>query len=610
MASFKEYIEDKGYTFNGDPNGPKEGSFARIFKATHNESQSIRAFKVLMKPIIDKKDTDYQSFIREFEVLQQLGDGGNSNIIHVYELHNIDNLSFVEMEFVDGKNLREYLCENKGYVLYDEVLSMVRQISGALAYCHGKGIKHNDIHSANIMRRGERDYVLLDFGLAIKQNESGLTITRKEGGASEYKAPEKWSSKNDPTTQSDIYSFGIVMYELLAGEVPFSKEKFDENALKKKHIEERPKPIYNCRKEHFQNKNGDTPYVKDYPQWLEEVIFQCMEKEPGKRFKDGVELHNCIEQHYIDEATGNGAGGGTKKGPGEGEEERKGNNKKRLILIILFLLGCIGVYYGFIRENEPAKVIIKVESVNDSLGTVKGAGTYSRGDTITIEAIAKEGCKFVVWNDENTDGIRRVVADHNQVYLARFDSIVTMTPIVGSDTIDEVSDTNDNSEVSENPAISPVVPKFMITVASDDPNMGTVKGGGKYDSLAAIKIEAHPKNGYQFVSWNDGNKNRRRTIKVLSNQEYTARFQKIENKPVETYNLEWGNYAGPMKGGKPDGRPGKVTVTRTHDIVDASGNTHTVYPGETITATKFDNGRLKSGEIHRKDGSHLLFMAN
>ena len=292
----------------------------------------------------------------------------------------------------------------------------------------------------------------------------------------------------------------------------------------------------------------------------------------------------------------------------------------RLFFFVLFALllvgGCIGVYYGIKNSKVPVgKVTITVDTNDSTMGTVNGGGRYDRNETVTIEAIVKEGYQFVEWNDANTDRLRKVVADHDQVYVARFDSIVTTvttTPIEGSDTIDEVSDTNDDSEVSEIPVVpvTPVIPKFTITVKTDDPDMGTVKGGGEWDSLSVIKIEAQPKNGYQFVSWTDGNKSRIRKVKVLCNQEYTARFQKIENKPVETYNLEWGNYAGPMKGGKPDGRPGKVTVTRTYDIVDASGNTITVYPGETITATKFDNGHLKSGEIHRKDGSHLLFMAD
>lgn len=263
-----------------------------------------------------------------------------------------------------------------------------------------------------------------------------------------------------------------------------------------------------------------------------------------------------------------------------------------IILAFALLLVGVGLWYLLGRESENKQQLklsftVSVLSADEAMGTAKGGGTYDTITTITIEAEANDGYRFVGWNDGNKEFCRKVTVDRNQEYVAQFEI---------------------NPEAPEPP--TPKIPKFFITVESSDPNMGTVKGGGEYDSLAEIKIEAHTKNGYQFVSWTDGNKNRIRKVKVLCNQEYTARFQKIENKPNETYNLEWGNYAGPMKGGKPDGRPGKVTVTRTHDIVDASGNTITVHPGETITATKFDNGHLKSGEIHRKDGRHLLFMAD
>lgn len=291
---------------------------------------------------------------------------------------------------------------------------------------------------------------------------------------------------------------------------------------------------------------------------------------------------------------------------------------KWLFIILAFALLLVGVGLWFLlgRESENMQqpklsYTVSVLSADEAMGTAKGGGTYDTITTITIEAEANDGYRFVGWNDGNSDRLRKVVADHDQVYLARFDSIVTMTPIEVPDSIEEDLDTNDDSEVSEIPVVpeTPVIPKFTIKVKTDDPNIGTVKGGGEYDSLAEIKIEAHPKNGYQFVSWTDGNKNRIRKVKVLCNQEYTARFQKIENKPIETYDLGWGNYTGPMKDGKPDGRPGKVTVTRTHDIIDASGNKITVYSGEKITATKFVNGLLKYGEIHRKDDSHLIFQA-
>lgn len=234
---------------------------------------------------------------------------------------------------------------------------------------------------------------------------------------------------------------------------------------------------------------------------------------------------------------GNQIAKGSKKCDRCGNKVGRTNN--RLFLIILFLLllagGCVGVYYGLknAKRHTPTKVIITVKPNDDAMGTVKGSGEYERNETVTIEAIANEGCLFVEWNDGNMDSIREFLADQDKVYVARFDSIVTMTPIEDTDSIEEDSDTNDDSEVSEIPVVpeTPVIPKFTITVKTDDPDMGTVKGGGEYDSLAEIKIEAQPKNGYRFVSWNDGNKECQRKVVADHDQEYEARFEKIPETP-------------------------------------------------------------------------------
>lgn len=325
---------------------------------------------------------------------------------------------------------------------------------------------------------------------------------------------------------------------------------------------------------------------------------------------------------------GNQIAKGSKKCDRCGNKVGRTNN--RLFLIILFLLllagGCVGVYYGLknVKRHTPTKVIITVKPNVDAMGTVKGGGEYERNETVTIEAIANEGCHFVEWNDGNSDRLRKVVADQDQVYLARFDSIVTITPIEGPDSIEEDSDANDDSEVSEIPVVpvTPVIPKFTITVKTDDPNMGTVKGGGDWDSLAVIKIEAQPKNGYQFVSWKDGDKNRIRTVKVTSSQTFVATFREKPSTPREedviqpsqegTIQINWNGvatYNGPGQGGTPHGVGGKLVFNSNYqlDLKDINGTKLEISAGETIKDTKFVNGKLRQGTLHRKDGSTKWF---
>lgn len=316
---------------------------------------------------------------------------------------------------------------------------------------------------------------------------------------------------------------------------------------------------------------------------------------------------------------GNQIAEGSKKCERCGNKVERTNN--RLFLIILFLLllagGCVGVYYGLknAKRHTPTKVIITVKPNDDAMGTVKGSGEYERNETVTIEAIANEGCQFVEWNDGNSNRLRKVVADHNKVYLAKFDSIVAKTPIEGSDTIDEGSNVNDDSEVSEIPVapVTPVIPRFMITVESADPNMGTVKGGGEYDSLALIKIEAQPKNGYQFISWTDGDKNKIRTVKVLCDQEYKAQFSKKpqsdditphqEGQPGKGKKNYWfGRYEGNLKNGIPEGRG--IMYYHCHvQIAKYQSSSPGVFAEE---GDYFDgnwkNGDIYTGSLYNKDG--------
>lgn len=649
MALFGEYTILK--TINPD------GGEAIIYKVRHNEWGDIKALRVPKTSINSEEDDAFLKFKDECKKLLRLSN--HPNIVKIYrprfwkEPGEEEGKAYVEMEFVDGKDLLKHLTEDEqNFIPIEDVLRMAEQISSALAFCHvdvytecmtgeerneiekaeneekrktiidrlikDYRVVHNDIHSNNIIRRKNGDYVLLDFGLAFDGKEV-VRSTKMKGGVIAFMAPEKFEAlregrkleEKELTPQLDIYGFGVVLYEYLAGKLP-NKDCTDKNSIEQS--------IYNSRKQYFEKKYPEKEYTKDYPDWLVDVIIICLRKYPEKHFENGKGLHDYIVDHLKETKEGGviiSHDSDKDKDTDTGEGKGKGNNKKWLGIIILLLLGCIGIYYRFIRENEPAKVIIKVESVNDSLGTVRGAGTYSRGDTITIEAIAKEGCKFVVWNDENTDSIRKVVADQDIVYTARFVSIVTTTPIVGSDTIDKISDTNDDSEVPEvsDVPVMPVIPKFTITVKTDDPNMGTVTGGGSYDSLAPVTIEAIANNGYRFVSWDDGNTQKKRTFKVTANQKYVARFvEKLTETPpsvTSVIEVDWNGvatYTGPGLGSQPDGFGGKLVFYKDYqlDLKKIDGRKLDIKAGEIIEPTKFKDGKLNIigvGTLHRKDGT-------
>ena len=325
------------------------GGFATVYKVRHNELGYIRAVRVLNETIAVKEGEDpkqnmtYQKFLRECTLLLRLGNGNHPNIVHIYQPRYLESRALVEMDYVDGQDIMHFLKQNQNFVPVEEVLHMAMQMSSALAYCHediykfcmdrdmdnlkddpNDGSKvlvddqtrkrliekykviHNDIHSGNIIRREDGNFVLLDFGLAINGCEV-VRSSRRKNGAPEFKSPEKWDDESVLTEQSDIYSFGIVLYQYLAGRVPFPyntntssyKAEFE---LGEAHQKVMPPAIETLRKDFFEKKFEGQEYKKDYPQWLEDVIMKSLSKNPKDRFKNGKELHDCISKHALEEA--------------------------------------------------------------------------------------------------------------------------------------------------------------------------------------------------------------------------------------------------------------------------------------------------------------------
>ena len=315
------------------------GSFATIWKVRHKSLRYVRALKVSKEEVSSETEHAYQQFLKECTVLLKIGNGCHPNIVRIYQPRLLDGRASVEMDYVKGQTLNGYLQKVK-FIEMDEFYRLFEQIVGALAYCHHDiyeflmdpnvdnltsdpddgsrylideeterrlvakyAVTHNDIHSNNVMRRDyDGSFVLLDFGLAIQDGQAVKTSART-GGALEYMAPEKFEKSGNISTQSDIYSLGILLYEALAGRVPFVLTQgasiLDQTAMYQQHKTGIPPSIEALRREAFEAANPGQTYQKDFPDWLEEMILHCIEKNPADRYQNAKELYEEIKKITI-----------------------------------------------------------------------------------------------------------------------------------------------------------------------------------------------------------------------------------------------------------------------------------------------------------------------
>ena len=250
-----------------------EGGMANVYLAYDTILDRNVAVKVLRGDLA----TD-EKFVRRFQREALAASSlSHPNIVEVYDVGEDNGQYYIVMEYIEGKHLKQ-LLKKRNNLTITEVIDIMLQITDGLALAHDSYIIHRDIKPQNIMILENGLVKITDFGIAMAMNAAQLTQTNSVMGSVHYLPPEQ-ASGTGSTLQSDIYSMGILMYELLCGHLPYKGDNAVEIALK--HLKE---PLPSIRQ-----------YLPNLPQSIENIILKSTAKNPKNRYSDAREMHEDLK---------------------------------------------------------------------------------------------------------------------------------------------------------------------------------------------------------------------------------------------------------------------------------------------------------------------------
>ncbi len=249
------------------------GGMAMVYKAYDSVDDKTVAIKILKDEFLDNSE-----FIRRFKnESKAIAVLSHPNIVKVYDVSFGDKIQYIVMEYIDGITLKEYIS-HQHIIPWKEAVHFTVQILQALQHAHEKGIVHRDMKPQNIMLLQDGTIKVTDFGIARFFNNETRTMTDKAIGSVHYIAPEQ--ARGDSTDgKADIYSVGVMLYEMLTGELPFEAESAVSVAIMQMQNDPRPLREINDK----------------IPEGIEEITLKAMRKDPNQRYASAREMLEAIE---------------------------------------------------------------------------------------------------------------------------------------------------------------------------------------------------------------------------------------------------------------------------------------------------------------------------
>lgn len=250
-----------------------KGGMANIYLAYDNE----RKHNVAIKQLSSESSTNKVSVKRFEDEMELMAQIHSEYIVKIIDFQNEPDSRFIVMEYVDGQTLKQYI-EYRTNIVPDQAVYIAKQLALGLHEMHKHGIIHRDIKSQNILIANDGRVKIIDLGIALGNDTSRVTQTNRLIGSVQYVAPEL-INKQPPSAQSDVYALGIILYEMLVGNVPF--EGTDPMKVL---LEHNKKTVPNAKKE-----------VSSIPQSLANIIAQATAKNLAIRYKSAAEMYNSLK---------------------------------------------------------------------------------------------------------------------------------------------------------------------------------------------------------------------------------------------------------------------------------------------------------------------------